>query len=99
MRGSGQQLIVQRYGKQDVTITETTAPIVCPRMEGEEEEEEAQTMEVDLREPACEPADVLFMGKVSKHLAHTEFNKLDCSRQCSLMPTHSVLRYTCLTER
>ena len=52
MRGFGQQLTVQHYGKQDVTVTETITLIVCLGME---EEEDLQTMGADLQGPMCEP--------------------------------------------
>lgn len=52
MRDSGQRLIILRYRKQDVTITET--PIVCLGTE-EEEEVYSQTMGADQQGQVCEP--------------------------------------------
>uniref|UniRef100_A0A8C2ZW82 non-specific serine/threonine protein kinase n=1 Tax=Cyclopterus lumpus TaxID=8103 RepID=A0A8C2ZW82_CYCLU len=54
MKGSGQQSIVQRKGKQDVTITETIP--LMPECPGTEEKEEAhsQTMGADLQGPVCD---------------------------------------------
>ncbi len=67
MKGFGQQSIAQRYGKQDVTITETITLMVFPGME-EEEEADSRSMGADLRVPVCEtkPAYVLMVGEVSK---------------------------------
>lgn len=53
MKGSGRQSIVQRYGKQDVTIMETITLIACPGTE-EEEEADSQATGADLQGPACE---------------------------------------------
>uniref|UniRef100_A0A8C4GMY9 non-specific serine/threonine protein kinase n=1 Tax=Dicentrarchus labrax TaxID=13489 RepID=A0A8C4GMY9_DICLA len=53
MKGSGQQSIVQRYGKQDVTTTETITLTVCLGMQ-EEEEADSQSTEADRRGPVCE---------------------------------------------
>ncbi len=53
MKGSGQQSIVQRYGKQDVTIMEIITLIACPGTE-EEEEADSQATGGDLQGPVCE---------------------------------------------